>query len=130
MVEHLGPRLVAAMLPKSCSAKRIKKLAERLDFLGRHGLREQPLDLPGDAEIGGGPRIEVAQRLVIALGVDRGCERVADRTERAPPCVVQYTNSYGHLHISSLRLRTHPILSNPGSARAPARACGTAHLAP
>src|ERR1700757_3695214 len=79
---------------------RVGHLAERLDPLGESGLREQTLDLGGDAEIRRRARVERLTRRTIAA-FERGRERVADLLVRAAPRVAEHPNRYSHLSSSA-----------------------------
>ena len=78
------------------AGERVEQLAERLDLLGKKRHREQPLELRGDAEVGGGAREELAHHLALVVALERRRERVADGLERAPPRVAEHPNGYSH----------------------------------
>ena len=88
MQERRAP--VEVRRAEALGGDRVEQLAERLDLFGQRGLREQALDLGGDAEIGRRARQEV-----VAAG-ERGRERVADLLERAPARVAEHPNRYSH----------------------------------
>ena len=87
--------------------ERVEQLAERLDFIGQGGLREQPLDLGGDAHVRRGARIELAHDLALVVGLERRRKRVARRLQSTPARVAQ--NPHGHSHPAPPRSGTRTI---------------------
>ena len=110
------------LLGEPVRADRVEQLTHRLDLLGHHRLRHQPLELSRDPEVRGGAGIEAPEDGVVRVHLNRWSHGVAHGLQRLPRGLAQYARN--NCHLTALLLAGARFYAAISLAVHPARVIG------